>query len=147
MDDRLPVAILIKILSNHIKRNLDSAAAQRPLKNLTSTQIQIIGYIHHEAKSDVFQKDIETKYFIRRSTATGILQLMEKNRLVTREPVDYDARLKKIVLTEKALTISRQAKLQVSELEGRITKGISAEELAAFRSLIGKMQANLEGLV
>ncbi len=144
MDDRLPTAILIKILSNHIKRNLDSAAAQGPLKNLTGTQIQIIGYIQHAAKSDVFQKDIETKYSIRRSTATGILQLLEKNGLVTREPVDYDARLKKIVLTEKALTISRQAKRNVSELEEHLTKGISAEELAIFRSTICKMKANLE---
>ena len=144
MDDRLPTAILIKILSNYIKRNLNSAAAQGPLKNLTGTQIQIIGYIHHTAKSDVFQKDIETKYSIRRSTATGILQLLEKNGLVTREPVDYDARLKKIVLTEKALTISRQAKRNVSELEEHLTKGISAEELAIFRSTICKMKANLE---
>jgi DNA-binding MarR family transcriptional regulator len=124
--------------------NLDSAAAQGPLKNLTGTQIQIIGYIHHAAKSDVFQKDIETKYSIRRSTATGILQLLEKNGLVTREPVDYDARLKKIVLTEKALTISRQAKRNLSELEEQLTKGISAEELAIFRSIIRKMKANLE---
>jgi DNA-binding MarR family transcriptional regulator len=144
MDGRLPTAILIKILSNHIKRNLDSAAAQGPLKNLTGTQIQIIGYIHYAVKSDVFQKDIETKYSIRRSTATGILQLLEKNGLVTREPVDYDARLKKIVLTEKALTISRQAKRNVSELEEQLTKGISAEELAIFRSTICKMKANLE---
>jgi len=147
MDDRLPVAILIKILSNYIKRNLDCAAAQGPLKNLTGTQIQIIGYIHHAAKSDVFQKDIETKYSIRRSTATGILQLMEKNGLVTREPVDYDARLKKLVLTEKALTIWRQAKLQVSELDERLTREISAEELVVFRSIIGKMKANLEEIV
>ncbi|MDO9522221.1 MAG: MarR family transcriptional regulator [Methanocorpusculum sp.] len=144
MDDRLPIAILIKILSNYIKRNLDSAAAQGPLKNITGTQIQIIGYIYHEAKSDVFQKDIETKYSIRRSTATGILQLMEKNGLITREPVDYDARLKKIVLTEKAHTISKQAKLNVFELEKRLTKGISTEELAVFRSIIWKMKVNLE---
>lgn len=147
MDDRLPVAILIKILSNHIKRNLDCAAAQGPLKNITGTQIQIIGYIHHAAKSDVFQKDIETKYSIRRSTATGILQLMEKNDLITREPVEYDARLKKIMLTEKALAVSRHAQINVAQLEDHLTKGISAEELAVFRSIIWKMKANLEGKV
>ncbi len=144
MDDRLPAAILIKILSNHIKRNLDSSAAQGPLKNITGTQIQIIGYIHHAAKGDVFQKDIETKYSIRRSTATGILQLMEKNGLITREPVEYDARLKKIVLTEKALVVSRHAHINVDQLERHLTKGISAEELAVFRSIIWKMKTNLE---
>jgi DNA-binding MarR family transcriptional regulator len=144
MDDRLPTAILIKILANHIKRNLDSAASFGPLYNLTGTQIQIIGYIYHSPKGDIFQKDIETKFSIRRSTATGILQLMEKNELITREPVEYDARLKKIVLTEKALAVSRQAHHNVTELEERMTKGLSAEELAVFRSLIWKMRANLE---
>jgi len=146
MDARLPTAILIKILANHIKRNLDTAASFGPLYNLTGTQIQIIGYIYHSPKGDIFQKDIETKFSIRRSTATGILQLMEKNELITREPVEYDARLKKIVLTEKALTVTRQAHRNFTELEERMTKGISPEELEVFRSLIWKMRANLEEL-
>lgn len=146
MDDRLPITILIKILANHIKRNLDAAASFGPLHNLTGTQIQIIGYIYHSPKGDIFQKDIETKFSIRRSTATGILQLMEKNGLITREPVDYDARLKKIVLTKKALAVSRQAHLNLTDLEEQMTKGMTAEELAVFRSLIWKMKTNLEEL-
>jgi len=147
MGDKLPIAILIKILSNHIKRNLNSTATQGPLKNLTGTQIQIIGYIHHAEKNDVFQRDIETKYSIRRSTATGILQLMEKNELIRREPVDYDARLKKIVLTDKALAVRRHAQVNLIQLEDHLTEGISPEELEVFRSIIGKMKANLEGQV
>jgi DNA-binding MarR family transcriptional regulator len=144
MNNRPPVAILIKILANLIKRNLDSAAAEGPLKNLTGTQIEIIGYINHTKNTDIFQKDIETKYAIRRSTATGILQLMENKDLITREPVDYDARLKKIRLTEKALAISRQAQINGNQLERQLTEGISAEDLTVFRSVAWKMKANLE---
>ncbi len=147
MDDKLTVVILIRILSNHIKRNLDCSATQDPLKNLTGVQIQIICYVHHARKSDVFQKDIETKYSIRRSTATEILQLMEKNGLIIIEPVDYDARLKKIVLTEKALAISRQAQLNVVELEEHLTKGISLEKQAFLRLIMWKMKNNLEEMV
>ncbi len=144
MEDRPPAAILIRILANHIKRNLDNTASQGPLKNLTGTQIHIIGYIRHAGTRDVFQKDIETKFSIRRSTATGILQLMEKNDLIIREPVDYDARLKKILLTEKALAVSRQAKHNVSDLDKHLTKDIPAEELEAVRSVLWKMLNNLE---
>jgi len=144
MNNRPPVAILIKILSNLIRRNLDSAASQGPLKNITGTQIEIIGYINHTKNTDVFQKDIETKYAIRRSTATGILQLMETNGLITRESVNYDARLKKIVLTEKALAISRDAQINVAHLEQHLTENISAEDLAVFRSVAWKMKNNLE---
>ena len=35
----------------------------------------------------MFQRDVEAEFNIRRSTATGILQLMEKNGFLLREPV------------------------------------------------------------
>ena len=47
-----------------------------------------------------FPKDIEKEFSINRSTTSEMLKLMCKNGMITREEVDYDARLKKIVLTE-----------------------------------------------
>ena len=38
----------------------------------------IIGYLADNRDKDIFQKDIENKFSIRRSTVSGILQLMEK---------------------------------------------------------------------
>ena len=51
---------------------------------------------------EVYQKDIEEEFRIRKSTATGILQLMEKNGFISRESSKKDARLKRIVPTPKA---------------------------------------------
>ncbi len=34
---------------------------------------------------EIFQKDIEAEFNIRRSTATGILKLMEKNGFINRQ--------------------------------------------------------------
>ena len=56
-----------------------------------------------ETEVDLRQKDFEQQFNIRRSTASNILALIEKNGLIQRESVPYDARLKKIVLTDKAI--------------------------------------------
>ena len=68
----------------------------------------VIGYLSEHEGKDVFQRDLEEEFSVRRSTATGILQLMEKNELITREPVSHDARLKKLVLTPKAIEIQKR---------------------------------------
>ena len=66
-------------------------------------------FFAENADRDIFQKDFEEEFSIRRSTATKILQLMEKNGLIERQKVESDARLKKIVLTNKALDIHKKA--------------------------------------
>ena len=54
----------------------------------------------------IIRKDIEEEFQIRKSTVTGILQLMEKNGFIYRESVEKDARLKRIVPTKKAEAVS-----------------------------------------
>lgn len=92
---------------------------------------------------DVFQKDIEEEYGIRPSTATELLKQMEKNGLIIREAVSYDNRLKKIVLTNKALLYKDQVIQDLSMLEETLLKGISEEELKVFIKVIEKMTDNL----
>ena len=50
-----------------------------------------------------FQKDIEQRFAVGRSTVTNLIQLMEKKGFVKRESVKQDARLKKVILTEKGI--------------------------------------------
>jgi DNA-binding MarR family transcriptional regulator len=92
---------------------------------------------------DVFQKDIEEEYGIRPSTATELLKQMEKNGLVVREPVAYDNRLKKIVLTDKALIYRQQVIEDLTELEKKLVKDISEADLEIFFQVIEKMMDNL----
>ena len=91
----------IRVLSNLIKRCMDDGMPPET----TGMQGWIIGFLHRNEDRDMFQRDVEAEFNIRRSTATGILQLMEKNGFLLREPVAYDARLKKLVLTPKALAV------------------------------------------
>ena len=83
-------------------------------------------------------------WIIRRSTATGILQLMEKNGFLLREPVAYDARLKKLVLTPKALAVHEGVISRIRATEARITKDVTPEELEQFFAITAKFRRNLE---
>ena len=80
----------------------------RDVNAATGKNAWIIGYIAEHSDRDVFQRDIEEDFSIRRSTVSNMISLMEQKGYIKRESVDYDARLKKLVLTPKALDIHRR---------------------------------------
>ena len=134
----------IHTLNNLIKRDIERSMAKER-DALTGVHGWAIEYFCKNCEEDIFQRDFEEHFSIRRSTATKILQLMEKNGLIVRESVSYDARLKKITLTEKAVKIHNSITSDIAEREIRISKGIGAEELDAFFKTIDKIKLNLEG--
>ena len=97
---------LIKQANNSVNRNADKFAQTL---GLTSVQISIIDYLSRlEKNQNIFQKDIEKEFNIRRATATSALKLMEEKSLIVRLSVKNDARLKKVILTPKAKKLSEQ---------------------------------------
>ena len=137
------VGFEIRAAHNLMKRYAKSSDNHKDTKDLTDMQRRVIGYLSEHEDKDIFQKDLEEEFSVRRSTATGILQLMEKNGLITREPVSYDARLKKIVLTEKAIVIRNIIRKQIEEHEKKLKRGISDEELEVFFNVMKKIRKNL----
>ena len=130
--------------SRLVKRFMDNDATKLYVDKMTGTHGWAIGYFYHNRDKDIFQKDFEQEFNIRRSTASNILALMEKNGLITRESVSYDARLKKISLTQKAIEIHNIVEKAFENLEDIIQKDISAEELEVFYTVLDKINSNLE---
>jgi DNA-binding MarR family transcriptional regulator len=95
------------------------------------------------SNKDIFQRDIEELLQIRRSTASTLLQGMEAKGLIRREPVAFDARLKKLVLTEKSIAAHKQIATNISSFENKLTKDILEEELKTFFQVINKIKNNL----
>lgn len=134
----------VKSLNNMIRRSIDLTTLN-DMEGLTEMQGWIIGYIYHHVDSqETFQRDLEKEFKIRRSTATGILQLMEKNGLITREPVEYDARLKRLSLTPKAVKIHEKVERRVEETEKKLRNGLSDEEITQFFFIVDKIKRNLD---
>ena len=130
--------------SRLIKRYADSDATKSYVDKMTGTHGWAVGYFYKNRHRDVFQKDFEQEFNIRRSTASSILSLMEKNELIKRESVPYDARLKKITLTQKALDVQTVVNKAVSRFERTMKQNISDEELEIFFRVLNKINNNLE---
>lgn len=143
---KLPKAIAfeIKVLANLIKRNLDDGAMDDGEDGLTGMQGWIIGYVRAKEDRPVFQRDLEKDFNIRRATVTGVLQLMERNGLIVREAVEYDARLKRIMLTPRAITLHEQVVKRFKEFENNLRRGLNEEEIASFFAIAEKLKRNLE---
>ena len=130
--------------SRLVKRYMDNDATKLYVDKMTGTHGWAIGFFYHNRDRDVFQKDFEQEFNIRRSTASNILALIEKNGLITRESVPYDARLKKITLTQKALDVQSVVEKAFESLEDTMKKDISEKELEVFFRVIDKINNNLE---
>lgn len=137
------VGFEIKTVHNLLKRDFEKRLNYEKMKNITGVQKWVIGYLSEHEGEDVFQRDLEEEFSIRRSTATGILQLMEKNDLIVRVPVSYDARLKKLVLTQKALDIQYEINREIQAHDKKLRNGISEEELEVFFKVMNKIKRNL----
>ena len=111
---------------------------------ITGKQVSILLYIYDESKKrDVYAKDIEVAFDMRRASVTGILQLMEKNGIIQREGNAQDARLKKLMLTTKAKEAREKLKKEIIQVEKVLTKGISDQELVIFFTIMRKLSHNL----
>lgn len=133
---------LIHMLSHEMKRN---QPIDKVIKaDLTIMQKHILKFILLETMhKDLYQKDIEEEFQIRKSTVTGYVQLMEKNGYLTRESVKGDARKKRLVPTEKAEGL-RQAILEDIKLsEKRMEKGIPEEDVITCKHVLYQVLQNL----
>lgn len=126
------------------KRFQDSLSEINPVERLTGVQGWVIGYLYEHRDSDIFQRDLEAVFSVRRSTMTNMLQLMEKNGFITREAVSHDARLKKIVLTPKAISTHEHVMQNIQATERKIIEGLTQEEIDVFLHIIKKIEKNLD---
>lgn len=134
----------IRTLSNLIRRDVEKNIAEMKLEPNQRIHGWAINYFYENRYRDIFQKDFEGKFSIRRSTASNILKLMEKNGYIKRVSVESDARLKKIVLTDKAVSVHKKICEDIAEREKRLRTGIDEEELNTFFRVMEKLKKNME---
>lgn len=143
MEKRNPIGIVVRCLNNKIGRHVSAAAAREFGDSATAVHGWVVRYLYDNRDRDVFQRDLETRFSVRRSTMTSILQLMEKKGLIVKEPVSTDGRLKKLILTPLAVDIQERMRQEIDSLEKQLCEGLSDEEIATFVSLAERIGANL----
>jgi len=143
LEKKHTIGFEVRWLFNLIKRENHSRPILQDAGNLTGMHGWVIGYLYEHQDQEIFQKDLEAEFHIRRSTATGILQLMERNGLILRLPVERDARLKRLKLTEKAITLHESVMQEIADIENKMRQGIPEEDLEVFFRTLDQIKTNL----
>ena len=139
----------IKALNNLIKRMMVSHHLKcKAPSDITGQQMNVIMFLKHSYSEgkEVFQRDVECNLNIRSSTATGILKTLEKNGYIKRVSVPSDARLKKLVLTEKSYAMFEQIDPFIKAINAKITEGLTEEEIEQFFCITEKLKQNIDKL-
>lgn len=144
MCERYYINTELRIISRNINNYFINYGNRKKVDKMTGSGGWIISYIAENYNRDVFQRDLEKEFDITRSTASKNVDLLVENGFIEREPVDYDARLKKLVLTEKAKDVFKIMRNDRADLETQMLKGFSDEEKKQLRVFLKRLSANLE---
>lgn len=137
----MKVGYQIYQLSMMMKKKIDEMYEK---EQFTGRQGRVLHFILSQPKSrDLFQKDIEFEFQIKKSTATELLQELEQKEYIKRVPTANDARLKKIILLSKAESIRNKAMKDMEVLEQQLLKGIDESQQEVFLEVLKKIQQNL----
>lgn len=141
MPENYPIGFQIRAVSNLIKRKIYEIRPDgQPL--LTDLQGRILGFLYHNQDREIFQRDIEEHFYIRRSTVSRLLAGMEEQGLLQRIPVPRDARLKKLVMTPRAVSLHEEITRRLDEIERLLERGLSRRELEEFLRILEKIKRN-----
>ena len=128
--------IRLKILANLIEREIRTSSAIENMIKMTNMHGRIISYLHRNEGRDIYQRDIEKTFMISGPSVSEVLKLMQKNGLIERQSVKHDARLKKIVRTDKGRQLVQQS---MDAVENEVAAMLSEEEFAAFEKTVEKL--------
>ena len=133
----------IEKIDRIISRDMDANIMQAVGDKVTVSQAYVIYFMINTDKEDIFQKDLEKQFDLKRAAISLMLNNMEKNDLIKRVPVSEDARLKKLVLTEKSIALADTITTAIDEIEHTLVEDLTQEEIDNFYTVLNKMRNSL----
>ncbi len=145
MPHTLDIGFQLHSLSNLMKRRMEHSEFFSHMDdNVTRNNGWILNYLAYHSDRNIYQRDIENDFYIRRSTVSKVIRLMESKGLLRREAVPGDARLKKLVLTAEGKRIQAAIEREQQETERLLRRGVTEEELRVFHQVMEKFKNNIQ---
>ena len=142
-EERIHVGHQVHRIDRSISKLLEMRVKEEGLDEIALMHGWILRYLYEHQDKEIYQKDIEEKFCVTRSTVSKVLKGMESKGLLRRESVSSDARLKRLVLTEEGREINANAAVERIELENRIRNGLSDEEFHTLMHLLKRVADNM----
>lgn len=139
----IKTSLRIRILANELNRKVGEILTDDQ-EHFSGTQMRMLNFIHRRnyLNKPVYQKDIEQEFDIRRSTATGVLQTLEKRQLVQRKSCQNDNRFKALFVTDLGSQIVQENISKLQAFDKFLLRDISPEEVSTFLKVMDKISEN-----
>lgn len=144
MTEDRTIGSALKSTTNSVMRYIERADGPKRFANITGNNHRIIVYLAESKNDEIYQKDFEEAFSIKRSTASRVLQRMEDKGLLVREKADHDARQRKLSLTEKSRGIYEEIVDDVKKIEHAILEGFTDKEKQTLFHLLDRIQKNVQ---
>ncbi|MBD5157251.1 MAG: MarR family transcriptional regulator [Butyrivibrio sp.] len=141
----MPLSFEFKRMNNLMSRHIHSGLVGGGFDEITIMHGWILGFLHGNRDRKIYQRDLENRFGIAKSTVTNILKLMEKKGYVTRVEDADDARLKQLRLTKLGEDTHKETIRIIDETNRGMEKGITDEEKEVFYAILDKLRKNMEG--
>ena len=125
------ISFLNKKLDNHIQRKIHALYNRKEFQECSLMNMWVVDYLFHMELNQIpiFQKDIEAEFSINRATASKMLTLMEKKKLIKR--TNYGRKLQKMCYHIR------------EEIENQLTACLTEEEVKTFKTIYLHILANM----
>lgn len=111
--------------------------------NLTHVQIRLLFFLYKSEKP-IYQKDIEEYMKIRRSTATQMLNVLERDGYIVRIIAKHDGRLKEVKVTDSTLLLIDVMEAHIHKTEWMLRQDIDEDDLSVFFKVLDQLKENLK---
>lgn len=130
-DDRLIYNLFLA--QQQLRTYIKTVLAKKGVK-VTLVQTGILFAL--EKRNGQTMTDLSTVLGIDNSTATGLVDRLQKAGLVNRRPSQSDRRKYKIFITAQGMVECRKAKPIIRQVNNEIKKGFSKNEIDAFKDVL-----------
>lgn len=127
---------LMKRAFNVVQADLARALEPFGLRMLSFSALQVVA-----ENPDITQTQLAQALSMERSNVVLVLDSLEQADLVTRNPVKNNRRAYALRATPAGRRTAGEARRAVVDHEARLFAGLSADELAALRRALAKIQA------
>ena len=107
--------------------------------DLTPTQAHILIVVHRAQNETARMKELERDFHCAQSTMAGLIQRLEKKKLLTSFTLDDDRRIKCVRLTDEGRALCDRSKASIESAEKTMLSSLSETEKAQAYSLLQKM--------
>jgi len=140
LDYKNSIGLILRTADKSLERALDSELRERC--KLTGSQWKVI--IVLAIREGISQKELADLISVESPTLVPIIDKMEKNGFLIRNPNQTDRRSNSIVLTKKSLDLVEGIVNTILDFRSMITKGISKENIDSARKALLKMTQNVD---